>query len=216
MKSFNVVLIFMFLIGVSTIFAQNADSKGNLCDAEANRQFDFWIGEWSIKQKILKANGKWFEADAETKVMPAIDGCALVENWSGEVLFFWEGMKTPEKIKGFSIRSFNPKTQKWVINWMDTRNPQFNSFEGNFADGKGEFFRTIKPAEGKETIARITFSDVAKTSVLWELAISSDDKKNWQTLWIMEMKRKPVESFPSATDRPEDERQCSGRSIVSV
>lgn len=190
MKSFSVILIFIFWVSLSTVFAQSTDSKAKSCNETENRQFDFWIGEWSIKQKILRTDGKWFEADAETVVTPALDGCALFENWSGTVLFFWEGMKTPQKIKGFSVRSFDPKSQKWVINWMDTRNPQFNAFEGNFADEKGEFFRTIKTTEGKETIARIVFSDITKTSVNWELAVSPDKGKTWQTLWIMEMKRK--------------------------
>lgn len=189
MKSFSVFLIFIFLVEFSAVFAQKADLTARSCGAEESRQFDFWIGEWSIRQKILKADGKWFEAAAETVVTSTLEGCALIENWSGEVLFFWEGMTAPEKIKGFSVRFFDPKSKKWIIHWMDTRNRQFNAFEGNFTDGKGEFFRTVKTADRKETLARITFSDITKTSVHWELAVLADNAKTWQTLWVMEMKR---------------------------
>jgi hypothetical protein len=186
MKYSSFLPIVVILAAISAAYGQDAGA----CSENESRQFDFWIGEWSIKQRILKADGTWFEAEARTSVAPALDGCVLVENWNGDVLFFWEGMKKAETIKGFSVRSYDRHSQKWVINWMDTRNPRFNAFEGNFKDGKGEFFRTISADDGTETIARIVFSEIARSSVHWELAISSDEGKKWRTLWIMEMTRK--------------------------
>lgn len=190
MKNPTLFSIFVFLVYASAALAQNENSTISSCDETESRQFDFWIGEWAIKQKILKADGKWFEAEAETSIQPVMGGCALAEHWSGEVLFFWEGMKKPKSIKGYSFRFFNPKTQKWIIHWMDTRSRQFSVFKGGFADGKGGFFRTFKSPDGKETIARITFSDITKSSVHWDLTVSSDGGKTWQMLWVMEMTKK--------------------------
>lgn len=154
------------------------------------RQFDFWLGEWSIKQEILQADGSWLRSDAETEVSSVLKGCALVEHWKGEVLFFWDGMKAAERLNGFSVRSFDPRSEKWVINWMDTRNPRFAAFQGTFADGKGQFFRTVSSPDGKDSIARITFSGITRSSVNWELSVSSDNRRTWQTLWKMDMSRK--------------------------
>lgn len=190
MKKLFVVLIFVFLVFTLMTTAQNEKSEAKNCSEKEHRQFDFWLGDWSIKQKILKADGKWFEADAETSVKPALDGCALVENWSGEVLFFWEGMKTPETIKGLSVRAYNAKTKKWTINWMDTRGLEFGAHAGGFTESKGEFFRTVKNPDGNEMKTRITFSDITKSSVHWDLAVSSDSGETWRTLWIMAMTRK--------------------------
>lgn len=173
------------IVFVQTTFAQNLN-----CVAKEHQEFDFWLGSWNIKQKILKADGTWFESKAKTKVTKILDGCAIQENWEGEVQFFWEGMTNPEKIKALSVRSFDVKTKKWTIYWMDTQSPQFTIFEGNFNNGKGEFYRKITDENGKQTIIRITFSEIKSNSVRWDLAVSSDDSKTFSTLWIMEMRRR--------------------------
>jgi hypothetical protein len=71
------------------------------CSSPNYHQFDFWIGQWDIKQKILKAGGTWFEADARTNVSPILGGCAIMEEWHGDVFFFWEGMEKPESPERF-------------------------------------------------------------------------------------------------------------------
>ena len=102
------------------------------CDTPEARAFDFWIGDWKIDQRILQQDGTWLELPAKTSVSKALDGCALVEHWEGEVLFFWEGMKEPEPMKGFSIRTYDPETEHWQIHWMDTRSPRFaEPYTGN-------------------------------------------------------------------------------------
>ncbi len=163
------------------------------CAAPEYHQFDFWIGAWTIKQKILQADGGWFEADATTKVSPILDGCALMEEWQGEVLFFWEGMKKTEAMTGFSLRAFDPLTKRWVLSWMDSRHHRLAEFEGVFRDGRGEFFRKQPGKDGQETTTRITFSNITPLSVHWDLAVKSARASDWKTLWIMEMSR------PSAT-----------------
>lgn len=106
------------------------------------RAFNFWIGEWNIRQEILQQDGTWLELPAHTSVAAALDGSALIEHWSGQVLFFWEGMTEPRAMKGLSVRAYDPQTGKWYIHWMDTRSPRFGSpYAGNFTDGRGVFFR---------------------------------------------------------------------------
>lgn len=153
------------------------------------RAFDFWIGEWTIHQKILQPDGSWLELRAKTSVSPGLGGSALVEHWQGEVKFFWEGMKEVEPMEGLSVRSYDAEAGLWRIYWMDTRIPRFgDAFEGRFTDGRGEFFRQRERPQGTQ-IARITFSDIHQDSARWELAISNDHRQTWTTLWIMEMQR---------------------------
>lgn len=183
MKIFLLVII-CFVLCVNS-FAQTPNPY-EMNDAKA---FDFWLGSWNIKQKILKDDGSWFESKATTKVSQILNGGAIQENWEGEVQFFWEGMTKPERIEALSVRSFDAKTKKWTINWMDTRSPQFSVFEGNFANGKGEFFRKVASENGKQTIIRIIFSDIKTNSVRWDLAVSSDNGRTFSTLWVMEMRK---------------------------
>jgi len=160
------------------------------CSAPEARAFDFWIGEWEINQRILRQDGAWMELPARTSVRAALDGCALIEEWSGEVMFFWEGMTKPEALNGFSLRAYDPQTGSWNIHWMDTRSPRFGSpYVGTFADGRGEFFREWETPQGRR-VGRIAFSDMRPDSVNWALAISADGRRTWQTLWTMAMRRR--------------------------
>jgi hypothetical protein len=170
------------------------------CTSAEARAFDFWLGNWNIEQRILQQDGTWLSLGAETTVSQALDGCALVEHWRGDVQFFWQGMDTVKPMQGLSVRAHNPSTGKWYIHWMDTFNPQFGEpYSGGFTEGRGEFFRNWSTPQGART-GRITFSDITRDSVHWELATSSDDGASWTTLWVMAMTRR--ENGTSAESGP--------------
>jgi hypothetical protein len=159
------------------------------CDTPQGRQFDFWLGEWNIQQKILRADGGWLELPAHTSVTSSMGDCALIEHWKGEVEFFWEGMKHAEPLEALSVRAYDPQSGQWRLHWMSSRAPRFgNAFEGTFKDGRGEFFSTRQGPKGEQK-SRITFSDITEITVHWDLAISNDEGKTWTTIWIMEMQR---------------------------
>jgi hypothetical protein len=165
------------------------------CASAEAREFDFWIGDWKIDQRILRADGSWLSLPARTSVSSVLEGCALLERWQGEVQFDWEQMQRPEAMRGLSLRSYDPKQGQWQIHWMDTRHPLFGApFVGGFRDGRGEFLRA--PASAGDPQTRIVFSDVRAGSVHWELAISRDGQK-WTTVWTMDMRR----SAPEAVGR---------------
>ncbi len=65
MKYFSII----FFICVSVSFAySHVDST--TCDVPESHQFDFWIGEWNINQKILQKDGSYIELKANTIVNP--------------------------------------------------------------------------------------------------------------------------------------------------
>jgi len=160
------------------------------CPAPEAHQFDFWIGDWDIRQQILQADGTWLPFEAHTSVSPTLGGCALIEHWEGTVQFFWEGMEAPEPMRGLSVRAYDPGTGTWAIHWMDTRHPVFQTpYTGGFQDADhGTFFREWESPQGRRT-GRITFTRVAPDSVDWELAFSKDDGATWTALWRMAMHR---------------------------
>jgi hypothetical protein len=160
------------------------------CQEPPARQFDFWLGDWAITQRILRADGTYLELPASTSVSRALDGCALVERWVGQVQFFWEGMRAPGLMHGFSVRAFDPDARVWRIHWMDTRTPTFGDpYVGVFSNGRGEFFRDWTTPQGQRR-GRITFEQPSDSTVHWTLAISSDGGTSWQTIWEMVMRRR--------------------------
>jgi hypothetical protein len=161
---------------------------GYRCTDEAHHAFDFWLGKWDISQRILRSDGSWMELPARNRVSAAPDHCVITEYWTGQVQFFWEGMTAPEPIWGFSVRALDPETGDWTIYWMDRRTPHFSiPYVGRFANGRGDFFRTVRNGNGASD-QRITFSQNSEGEVLWDLAVSSDQKRTWTTLWTMTMR----------------------------
>ena len=157
------------------------------CDSAKFQEFDFWLGDWDIKQRILSAEGDWLELPARTHVVKSADGCTITENWSGDVEFFWDGMTAPEPMWGYSVRRYDPVSSRWAIYWMDERKPDFGApMVGGFTDMRGEFFRN----DGDDKRARIVFERGGGNEVFWELAVSSDAGATFAPIWTMEMRRK--------------------------
>lgn len=181
------------LIALSVLLPGAA--QGGPCSTPEAHAFDFWIGDWDVAQRFPQPDGRTIELQARTSVTAALDGCALVERWRGEVLFFWEGMAKPEPMSGFSVRAWDPQSRAWHIHWMDSRTPRFGDpYVGTFADGRGEFFREWDTPQGRRA-GRITFSGISPDSVDWALAISSDGRQTWRTIWTMAMRRRAAKDY---------------------
>jgi hypothetical protein len=168
-----------------------AQPEDPACTSPEARQFDFWLGDWAIEQRILRQDGSYAEFPARTSVRSAAAGCALVEEWRGTVEFFWAGMEAPAELHGLSVRAWNPGAREWVIHWLDDMNPALGEpFVGVFEAGRGTFTQTTTGPDGVDRTSRITFENPAVGVVEWSLASSRDGGESWTTLWSMHMTRK--------------------------
>jgi hypothetical protein len=50
--------------------------KPKPCTAQEHRQFDFWIGDWQVRDPAGKPVG-------ENRIVALHGGCVLLESWSG-------------------------------------------------------------------------------------------------------------------------------------
>lgn len=151
--------------------------------------FDFWLGDWTLEQRIWSGDGDEFEPyAARNQVRTIEDGGALVENFAGNVRFFWLGMDEPAPIRGFSVRVYYPDAREWRIFWMDTLEPRFGPpFSGGFSGDVGEFLLTDRPTGIPPS--RIRFERQPDDSVDWQLALRTPDGESWQPLWFIEFRR---------------------------
>ena len=86
------------------------------CPAEVRRQFDFWVGDWSVT-----VNG---QHAGDNRIDKILEGCALLENWSGT-----GGMS------GKSLNFYDPASEQWHQTWIDDRGGSLE-LDGKFADGR--------------------------------------------------------------------------------
>ena len=137
----------------------NAPSPQQACASPEHRQFDFWVGDWTVTQagKVAGSN----------RIERILDGCALLESWTGASGY-----------RGNSLNFYDPARQRWHQTWIGT-DGQGLALDGEFVGGKMVLAGTRHdPATQKTIHDRITWTPNPDGTVrqLWE---SSGDGKAW-------------------------------------
>ena len=146
---------------------------------EPHRQFDFWVGEWSVQNRHLQPDGSWRDGDVtRARITPVAGGMAVLEEWAGPF--------NGSYMNGFSLRAYDPVRADWnlLLSWTTDGNSTFGTLRGGFRHGRGEFY-----ARGGEQLTRYSFSDALADTVRWDSATSADGGVTWKTDWIMEFTR---------------------------
>ena len=133
------------------------------CTAAEHRQFDFWVGEWSVtptgKPNVI----------ASSRIEKLYGGCAVRENWMP--------LKGSE---GGSLNSFTGG--RWHQTWVDASNSRVE-FVGGLVEGKmvltGDWQGVNGP--GKDAIIRMTYSKNPDGSVRQHGEQSTDFGLTWST-----------------------------------
>lgn len=164
------ILLAMGLLLPLTVIAQepgtDPDVPAKLCTSAEYRQFDFWLGDWSVT-----SDGQ----PAGTNTIQSIhNGCALQENWQGA---------GPGGISGTSFNIYDRATGRWHQTWVDSSGTLL-LLEGEYADG-AMVLNGRRPARDGDgtTLHRIRWTPNPDGTVrqLWEA--STDDGANWAVLF---------------------------------
>ncbi len=149
------------------------------------RQFDFWLGEWSVNNRFLRSDGRWSDGGKSVaKIYLILDGKAVLEFWDGK-------LDSGNELRGFSLRYYDRASGSWrlALNWPAPNAPGFSELQGWFRHGRGEFFSENQTEEGKTLLTRYSFSDISHEKFRWDNGRSSDNGRSWTGTWIMEFSR---------------------------
>lgn len=144
------------------------------CKAPEFRQFDFWVGNWEVK------NPKG-ELEGTNRIDVIEGGCAIQEHWDDG-----HGMT------GTSFNTYDLGSHKWHQTWVDNMGSLL-VLNGELTGGKmvlsGEMASRIAP--GKTVLHRITWTPVDANHVrqFWE--VSRDGGKTWKVNFDGMYTRKP-------------------------
>ena len=133
------------------------------CDGPEHRQFDFWVGEWSVTP-----TGKT-NVVASSLIEKLYGGCAVRENWM--------------PLKGTPGGSLNNYFDgRWRQTWVDAANSRVD-FVGGLVNGKivmtGYWQGVLGP--GKAALIRMTYSKNTDGSVRQHGEQSTDQGLTWST-----------------------------------
>jgi hypothetical protein len=147
--------------------------------------FDFLIGTWEVANRRLREplSGRtdWDEFPASVTCHGALfDGAANLD----EIRF------PTKSFCGLTLRLFEPETQQWTLNWVNSANGQLTPpMIGRFGpDGRGEFSGP-DTHNGDAIQCRFVWSDISATTARWEQAFSADEGRTWETNWTMRFRR---------------------------
>jgi len=158
---------FLLSLVLVTLAAAGAEAA---CDAPEHREFDFWIGEWSVHTPDGKLAGT-------NRISPEYGGCVLHEHYA-----------TPKGYSGESFNIYDAGRKVWHQTWVDSTGLLL-VLEGRFADGKMVLEGQTVGTDGKTVKHRITWAPKPDGTVRqhWE---STDAKGQWGTAFDGTYKRK--------------------------
>jgi hypothetical protein len=124
------------------------------------RQFDFWVGDWSVQ-----VNGNEVGTN---RIEHTIDKCALLENW-----------ETPGGPNGKSLNYWDPQLRRWrQVFIFDVGG--VSDYTGEWKDGEMRFLSAPSlNAAGRTVTFRMTFIPMARDTVRQRIEVSSDSGKTW-------------------------------------
>ena len=153
----------------------------------APSDFDFVLGDWSVKHRRLKerlaGSDEWIEFDGEMSTRSVLGGFGNIED---NLLKFPEG-----EFRAVALRSYDAAHRTWSIWWLDGRFPGRIDVPvvGSFAEGVGTFYAE-DTFQGKPIRIRFLWSKRAADQLRWEQAFSPDAGATWETNWTMDFFRK--------------------------
>jgi hypothetical protein len=146
------------------------------------RDFDYFAGGWTTRQRRLKARGvgssEWEEFPATLCMSLYLDGMATVD----EIYFPTKGWA------GLTLRAFNLEKRQWSIYWVSSVSgkmepPVVGGFDGNH----GEFYGEDQD-NGRPVKVRYMWNKLDRDHARWEQAFSYDNR-TWETNWTADFAR---------------------------
>ena len=152
------VLVLLAAVAGSPASAQT--SSPGACASPEHRQFDFWLGHWSV----TVPGGK---LASDSVIEPIVGGCGVAESFTGA--------------RGATSRSlnlYNRQLGAWEQFWIDSQGNRLQ-LRGGLRDGAMVLETPTPVASGSLRRDRITWTPAADGSVrqLWE--VSADAGATW-------------------------------------
>ncbi len=127
----------------------------------AFRQFDFWVGEWSVKSAAGFPVGT-------SKIERILGDCVILENWTS---------LSGNDYSGKSINTYDSEMGYWKQTWVDDKGSIIEFKHGIYLDGKLVY--TTDPKQNG-SMNKLSFFNLGDDSVRQFSEISKDSGHSWE------------------------------------
>ncbi len=142
------------------------------CSDPEVRQFDFWLGKWSLA---------WGEDGKGTNTIRRIlGGCVIEEQFDGTP-------STP--LVGMSVSTWSPQWTRWHQTWVDNQG-SYLDFTGEWDDIEEKMILSRDDvAQGKHVLQRMVWYAITPDSLEWNWERSEDGGMTWEVQWNIHYRR---------------------------
>lgn len=131
------------------------------CAGPEYRQFDFWLGDWTVRTADGAVVGR-------NEIRTIAGGCGLIEHWRGA-----------RGDEGLSLNAFDPVVGRWTQRWVGVGAVLW--LEGTVVDGAMVLVGSMpRPTPQGVMIDRITWTPLEDGRVRQAWEVSPDGGESWQ------------------------------------
>ena len=157
--------LLIFLCVGNALSQSTQTTKQSPCKSRQElQQFNFWIGEWDVKQTGAEDG----PSVGSSRIESFVDGCIILENWESP------------GFTGKSWNFFDRGTNKWRQIWIDISGRKAE-FSGEFKDKAMRFEGEAVLANGNKVKNRMTFFLLDPDKVRQLAERTSDGGVTWVT-----------------------------------
>ena len=148
----------------AALLRQAQDNQAPCAVRAESRQFDFWVGDWSV------VTSEEHTLVGHSHIERTIGDCVLWENWTS---------LGDSGYTGKSYNVYNPDLKRWEQFWVDNQGGMIH-FHGGLVAGVMDFYTDpVAQADGKPLKRRLRFYNLGSERVRQFSEGSTDDGKSW-------------------------------------
>lgn len=150
--------------------SEGAEAPATPCATPEHRQFDFWIGEWEVRDPQGALQGT-------NRIERILGGCALMESWEGT-----------SGSRGKSFNTYSAAHGEWRQFWVADGGYILELAGGLDADGRmvlaGDSSDPEQPTSKTLVRHEISWQPLADGSVRQHWRTSKDGGETWRDLFV--------------------------------
>lgn len=151
------------ILGLAVATMPAAAQQPAACEGEHYREFDFWLGEWTVTNPAGDTVG-------HNRIARVSRGCALLENWT-----------SAGGGDGHSLNFHDPGTGAWHQVWVGGDGVVLRLSGGLERAGRMVLTGEARESRGATLLDRITWTLQPDGTVEQVWDISTDGGATWQT-----------------------------------
>jgi peroxiredoxin len=134
------------------------------CTSAGHRQFDFWIGDWTVTTPDGEVAGR-------NTIESIMGGCALRETWIGS-----------KGNRGTSLNVYSTRDEMWRQTWIDEQGTLLE-IRGGLENGSMVMEGEMIGRDGSPARHRIAWTPSDDGSVSQRWTVSTDDGETWKMVF---------------------------------